>query len=482
VAWDFASVLLAKTLRSSTLKLALICIGIFGAAVCALFAYVYWSTASYVLSRSDHAIATEHAVLRKAYDSGGRDGLTAMIEQRIADSSFDGGVYLLADSSFARVAGNLPAWPTALKGISGWDNFTAPDGKSDAENRALLRATFAALPDGYHLLVGKDIEDLDQFARKIYAALASSISLIFVLAAAASIFVTRRTVGRIESINATSRAIMQSGPGARIALRGTRDEWDQLAENLNMMLDRIEALMREVKQVTDNVAHDLRTPLARMRGRLEKACARPRDAGCDQALINEIMVDLDGVLRMFSSLTRISQIETSDRKAAFRTVNLAEIAREVVELFDAAAEDKGGHLSAVGHQRVLVTGDRDLLFDAVANLVDNAIKHGSERCQVTVEVTEGDGVAVISVADNGPGIPAGEFQYVFKRFYRLERSRRTPGNGLGLSLVAAVAQLHGARVEMLDNAPGLKFRIQFPLVAESRADNGVYSGKGVGTA
>jgi signal transduction histidine kinase len=194
------------------------------------------------------------------------------------------------------------------------------------------------------------------------------------------------------------------------------------------------------------------------------------------------MVDLDGVLRMFSSLTRISQIETSDRKAAFRTVNLAEIAREVVELFDAAAEDKGGHLSAVGHQRVLVTGDRDLLFDAVANLVDNAIKHGRERCQVTVEVTEGDGVAVISVADNGPGIPAGEFQHVFKRFYRLERSRRTPGNGLGLSLVAAVAQLHGARIEMLDNAPGLKFRIQFPLVAESRADNGVYSGNGVGSA
>jgi signal transduction histidine kinase len=473
-------VLLAKTLRSSTLKLALICIGIFGAAVCALFAYVYWSTASYVLSRSDRAIAAERAVLQKAYDRGGRDGLMTTIEQRMAENSFDGGVYLLADSSFARAAGNLQVWPSALKGASGWDNFSAPEWKPDAANRALLRAAFATLPDGYHLLVGKDIEDLDQFAKKIYAALALSISLIFVLAGAASVFVTRRTVGRIESINATSRAIMQSGPGARIALRGTRDEWDQLAENLNMMLDRIEGLMREVKQVTDNVAHDLRTPLARMRGRLEKAYTRPRDAGSDQSLINEIMVDLDGVLRMFSSLTRVSQIETSDRKAAFRTVNLAEIAREVVELFDAAAEDKGGHLNAIGHQRVLVTGDRDLLFDALANLVDNAIKHGSERCRVTVEVTETDGVALISVADDGPGIPVSEFQHVLKRFYRLERSRRTPGNGLGLSLVAAVAQLHGARIEMLDNTPGLKFRILFPSVTDPRAENGGYSGSAVG--
>ena len=235
--------LLAKTLRSTTFKLALISIAIFGALVFALFGYVYWSTASYVRSRSDHAIATELAILQKAYASAGRSGLIAAIAQRLADQRFEGGVYLLADPSFAPLAGNLADWPPAMKGSSGWGDFSAREG------RPMLRATFETLPDGSHLLVGKDIDDLDEFAARIKVALALCILLIFVLAGVASVSVTRRTVGRIEAINATSRAIMQSGLGQRIPLRGTRDEWDELAANLNSMLDRIEALMGEVKQV-----------------------------------------------------------------------------------------------------------------------------------------------------------------------------------------------------------------------------------------
>jgi signal transduction histidine kinase len=465
-------VLLSKTLRSSTLRLALICIVIFGAGVCALFTYVYWSTASYVRGLSDRAIAAERVVLRQSYDGSGRDGLIAAIGRRIAEERLEGGLYLLADPSFAPVAGNLKIWPPILKGSEGWSDFNASEPEPNAAGRTLRRAAFETLPDGYHLLVGKDIHDLDAFAGKIEVALALSILLTFVLAGVASVFVTRRTVGRIEAINATSRAIMQSGLGRRIPRQGTRDEWDQLAENLNLMLDRIEGLMGEVKQVTDNVAHDLRTPLARMRGRLEKAYASPRDSEHDQSLIGNTLMDLDSVLRMFASLTRISQIEANDRTAAFHIVDLSNVAREVVELFDAAAEEKGGHLGVVADQPVLVTGDRDLLFDAVANLVDNAIKHGRESGQVMVEVARDTSGAIISIADDGPGIPANESQQVFKRFYRLERSRRTPGNGLGLSLVAAVARLHGARIEMADNAPGLKFKLLFPLFIEAGLDNG----------
>jgi signal transduction histidine kinase len=455
-------VLLAKTLRSSTLKLALISIGIFGAVVVGLFTYVYWSTSSYVRSRADRAIAAEQAILQRAYDMGGRSALVDAIAQRMAEEHLQTGLYLFADPSYAPIAGNLDAWPPSLKDAKGWNNFSTQEWKPDAPHSPLLRAALETFPDGSHLLVGRDIEDLDKFAVKIETALALGISLIFALAGVASLYVTRRTVGRIEAINATSRSIMQSGLGKRIPLRGTRDEWDQLAVNLNSMLDRIEALMGEVKQATDNVAHDLRTPLTRMRGRLEKAYGRPREGDEDQALISDTIAHLDGVLGMFTSLTRISQIEANDRTAGFRAVNLAEIANEVVELFDAAAEDRGAHIEAAGAPLALVAGDRDLLFDAVSNLVDNALKHGRDAGHVSVEVTRDDDGAAISVADDGPGIPATERRHVFKRFYRLERSRRMPGNGLGLSLVAAVARLHGADIEMLDNAPGLRFRLRFP--------------------
>ena len=456
--------LLAKTFRSTTFKLALICIAIFGAIVFTLLGYVYWSTVSFVHSRSDRAITKELAIMQKIYASAGRSGLIAAITQRLADQCLDDGVYLLADPSFSPLAGNLADWPPAMKGSSGWGDFSTQD-------LPKLRSAFDTLQDGSHLLVGRDIGNLDEFAAKIKAAGALCIVLILVLAGVASVTVTRRTVGRIEAINATSSAIIQSGLGQRIPLRGTGDEWDELAANLNSMLDRIEALMAEVKQATDNVAHDLRTPLARMRGRLEKAYHKQREVNGDQSLIGDTLADLEGVLRMFASVTRISQIEAFDRTASFRTVNLVEIASEVVELCDAAAEEKGGHVKVVGDQRVLVTGDRALLFDAVANLVDNAIKHGRDAGEVSVEVNESDGGSVISVSDDGPGIPVGEREHVFKRFYRLEQSRRTPGNGLGLSLVAAVARLHRARIEMVDNVPGLKIQLRFPSPTRSESEN-----------
>jgi signal transduction histidine kinase len=454
-------VLLTKTLTSSTFKLALIAIGTFGVIVSAIFSYVYLSTASYVRSRSDHAITTEYLSLRGAYERSGRDGLIELIQQRMADKSFSDNVYILVDPSLAALGGNLKAWPLTAAAASGWTEFRASQPSPNAADRPLLRGLVETFPSGDRLLVGKDISDLDSFTEQIKTAVISGVVLIFVLAGVASILVTRRTVGRIESINATSRAIMLSGLDKRIPLRGSNDEWDRVAENLNLMLDRIETLMGEVKQVSDNVAHDLRTPLTRMRGRLEKAYHGQRIAEDDQSLIGDTIADLDAVLRIFSSITRIAQIETQARKGAFRTVNLAEIASEVVELYDAAAEQDGTHLTVVGDGEVLVTGDRDLIFDAIANLVDNAIKHGRAGGRVVVTNENVDGSSVISIADDGPGIPAGEYEHVFKRFYRLEHSRYTPGNGLGLSLVAAVARLHGARIEMLDNSPGLKLKLWF---------------------
>ena len=453
--------LLAKTLRSSTFKLALIAIATFGVIVSALFSYVYLSTSSYVRGRSDRAIMTEVSSLRAAYERSGRDGLIALIGQRIADKSFADNVYMLADPSLVPLGGNLKAWPSTVTASSGWAEFRAGEVLPNTTNPPLLRAMIETFPGSDRLLVGRDISELDNFTDQIKTAVISVGALLVVLAGLASILVTRRTVGRIEQINATSRAIMQSGLDKRIPLRGSHDEWDRVAENLNLMLERIETLMGEVKQVSDNVAHDLRTPLTRMRGRLEKAYHGERIGENDQALIGRTIADLDAVLRIFSSITRIAQIETQARKDAFRTVNLVEIAGEVVELYDAAAEQDGTRLTVIGDREVLVTGDRDLIFDAIANLVDNAIKHGRTGGQVVVANENIGGSAVISISDDGPGIPEGEREHVFKRFYRLEHRRYTPGNGLGLSLVAAVARLHSARIEMLDNAPGLKLRLWF---------------------
>ena len=456
--------LLAKTLRSTTFRLALISIGVFGAIVIALFGYVYWSTASFVLSRSDSAIEAEWATLRNVYQANGREGLIKAIEQRSAAAPLEGSVYLLADETFAPVAGNLKTWP-AVKRAGELNEFSSEALNSKAApSQSLFRAKWETLPDGFHLLVGKDISDLGRFATQIYEALAFAVLLIFALAAVASVSVTRRTVGRIESINATSRDIMETGLGRRIPLRGTQDEWDHLAQNLNSMLERIEVLMAEVKQVSDNVAHDLRTPLARMRGRLEKASIEKGAFDHDQALISETMADLDDVLRMFSSLTRISQIEAANQTAGFRTVNLSEIATEVAELFDAAAEGKGGRVEVSGDSVVHINADRDLLFDALSNLVDNAIKHGRDGGVVIMRLDQKDSEAVLLVSDDGPGIPSEEFEHVFKRFYRLERSRSTPGNGLGLSLVAAVAHLHRASIRLFDNAPGLRIELHFPSI------------------
>jgi signal transduction histidine kinase len=461
-------VLLLKTLRSTTFKLALVSIALFGAAVVVLLSFVYQSTASYIVKGADQAIEAETKLLLDAYAVGGRDGLIEAIRQHIADGRFVAGFYLLADPSFTPVAGNLNNWPTALRdGIEGYDRDAEVVAPNGASKHLRIRARVEELSEGYHFLVGKNVRDLAQLTRRIKEALAIAVAFILVLAAVASVTITRRTVGRIEAINTTSRMIMESGLGKRIPLRGSGDEWDQLAQNLNLMFERIEALMDEIRQATDNVAHDLRTPLARMRARLERASIGERDSRPIQALIDRTIADLDVVLRIFSSLTRISQIEATRQVAAFQAVDIRDLLIQVGELFDAAAEEKNMRIAVVCDRPITFSADRDLLFDAFSNLIDNAIKYGREGGRVVIGASGDESSAVVFIADDGPGIPSDEFQNVFKRFYRLERSRGTPGNGLGLSLVAAVARLHGARVEMSDNAPGLKvelcFRTQSPF-------------------
>jgi signal transduction histidine kinase len=453
-------VLLVKTLRSSTFRLALFCIAIFGLILFAFLVYILDISTKFGTKQSDAVLNGELQILHETYDDLGQEGLTSRISRNANDPGAGQGLFLLADANYRPVAGSLAEWPLSLpREPQGTGEFKLVSGGAETH---IFRARWTALAGGVHLLAASEITDLRQFQRRMAYAFSFAALFIVIVSAASSVIVTGRTVARIEGINAASRAIMESDLQKRIPVHGGADEWDQLAANLNSMLDRIEFLMGEVKQVGDSIAHDLRTPLTRMRARLERASLRPRNADDDQALLASTIVDLDDVLRMFRALTRISQIEASSQANTLRTLDLSLVAKEVAELFDAAAEERGSRLEVDGKEPIEILGDRDLLFDAISNLVDNAIKHGRERGLVRISADACENGVVLAISDDGPGVPADECDLIFRRFYRSEKSRGTPGNGLGLSIVAAVARVHGANVTLSSNQPGLTVELQFP--------------------
>lgn len=451
--------LLSKRLRLSAFRLALLYAGPFTAAILAAFGYAYWAAGGYLWARFEQAIERERDIIFQTYERGGTSAVARLIDSRATELGYTDSIYLLTDASFSYVAGNLSTWPRDFDETGIPVSFTAPKWQGRDGRPPALRAVSRTLPDGSHVLVGKDATDVETAVGTIKTALASSVAIVLMLAAIAGIMVGRRSNYRIKMINATSRQIMQGGLSTRIPILGSRDETDPVAENVNTMLDRIEELVRGMKQASDNIAHDLRTPLARLRGRLEAAQCTLLSPQDYSVLIEAAIADIDAVLAIFSSLLRISQIESSERQAAFRAVDLGELAGEVIELSDAAAEQSRRRIRYAGGADICVSGDRDLLFEALLNLVDNAIKHGAG--DVTVETGVDGGHVVLSVSDRGPGVPDEERGRVLERFYRLERSRNQPGNGLGLSLVAAVARLHRAQIRMFDNSPGLTVALCF---------------------
>ena len=269
---------------------------------------------------------------------------------------------------------------------------------------------------------------------------------------------SRTVTRRLDVINEASRKIMAGELGRRIPASGSGDEFDELVSHLNAMLDRIQALMDDVRRVSDNIAHDLKTPLTRLRNELESI----REGLGDDASAERALQEADSLLATFNALLRIARIESGSRRAGFAEVDLAVLARDVVELYQPLAEDKGLQFHADVNGEVRLRGDRDLLFQAIANLVDNAIKYTPAPGRVSLALESGDN-ARVTVADSGPGIPEAARGKVFERFYRTEDSRRTPGSGLGLALVRAVVQLHDGQVRLEDNDPGLRVRLDLPL-------------------
>ena len=465
---------IARYFRSSTFRLAVVYLLLFEGSVCVVLGFVYWTTAMHLETEADAAIDRELRSLAARYRGRGLASFSRVLDDRVARSPRGPFIYLFATAGRRALAGNVSGWPDTAPAADGWVEFPLRTALEPDDTPHLARARVAALPGGLLLLVGRDMHEIDRACRRIRLALAWSFGLTLLLAVAGAFAMGRGTMRRIDAINRASREIMGGDLARRIPTRGTRDDFDQLAEQLNAMLDRIQELMDGIRRVTDDIAHDLKTPLTRLRTRLESL----RDEGglgrASAASVEAAIGESDRLLTTFAALLRIARVEARPAGEGLASLDLGALARDAAELYEPYAEEQGREVSFAGGAAALtVVGDRDLLFQAVSNLVDNALRHGAGRVVVEAGTASGPGPdggrrGRIVVRDEGPGVAAADRERVFRRFVRLEASRNTAGNGLGLALVEAVAALHGGTVELGENeasrrGPGLRATLCLPL-------------------
>lgn len=453
----------ANLLRTTTFRLAVLYLGLFTISVMVILGLIYWFTAAYIDRQTNQTILAEVNGLTEQYNRGGLRALRDVVADR-ADEPGSGSLYLLTAPDLTPVAGNIIGWPTDAPTPQGWIGFeiagtSTPDGRPQP-----ARALSLTLPGNYQLLVGRNMRDRQVFQQRIIAALAWSLVLTLGLGGLGGVLISRSMMQRVEAINRTTTKIMGGSLQERVRLHNTGDEFDQLARNLNAMLDQIEQLMTGMRQVGESIAHDLRTPLTRLRSRLELALIEEHDKEGYRATLQETIAEADQLLATFTALLSIAQAESGTLREAFEPVRLGELAEMLGDLYGAVAEETGLHLEVDRKADATVSGNRQLLSQALANLLDNAVKYTPEGGRITLSVRNGANGAgpALSVADNGPGIPPEHREEVLRRFVRLEQSRSSPGNGLGLSLVNAVARLHGATLTLCDNDPGLRIEIMFP--------------------
>jgi len=445
---------LRALVRTSWFRLALLSVAVQAAVVVAVLAAVYQLTAADLDRRTDAALAAEVDLLADEYARRGLPGLVRMVADR-SNSELDSLIYLVATPAGRPVAGNLSAWPPTLRQERRPAMLELVDPAREGRTVPVSAIAFT-LRGGYRLLVGAARIERVELQRRIETSAAWILGLTLVLGLAGGVLVSRRAMRQVDRINGTATRIVAGDLRERVPLAGTGDELDRLAANLNGMLDRIGHLMAGMRQVSDAVAHDLRTPLTRLRTRLERAAAGDGDPEAMRRALEESVEECDRLLAVFRALLGIAEAEAASGEAGFAPVDLGRLADEIADLYGPAAEEAGIALSLhVPAEPVLVTGSRELLARAAANLADNAVKYtpAGGRVAIAVEPDRGGGPA-LAVSDTGPGIPAADRARVLDRFVRLDESRGTPGHGLGLSLVDAVARRHGARLVLEDAGPG----------------------------
>ncbi len=397
--------------------------------------------------------------------AAGIAGLSAVVAERSRRAGPS--LYFLAGPDGAKLAGNLSRLPPELGDAAAGGVFRYEGVAGGAPRLAV--AIPVVLQDGARLIVGRDVEDQRIFAARVRRAFLASFGVLSLAGLAGGLAISRLVARRIAEINDTSRSIMAGDLSRRVPVAGTGDELDELAASLNTMLDRIEQLMVSLREVSDNIAHDLKTPLNRLRNRAEAALRDERGSPAWREGLERTIEQADDVIKTFNALLLIARLEAGALAENMEAFDLSALVRDVGELYEPVADEAGLVLRVeTPAAPPVVTANRQLVGQAIANLIDNAIKYSagtvSARAapEVTVVLRESTGGPEIAVADRGPGIPAADRERALKRFVRLEASRTRPGTGLGLSLVAAVARLHGGALRLEDNAPGLRAVLALP--------------------
>ena len=454
-----------RLVRTHAFRLASLYFAVFAASVLGVLIFVYWMSADFVERQTQATLDAEIAGLAEQYDQRGLSGLVQIVAARSAGDRGDGMLYLITNPDGHPLAGNITGWPEGKPVAPGPISFSVSVKIKDRTEMHPAQGALLVVPQGYRLLVARDISDAALFRGRVKETLLWAGLLALVAGLIGGVVMGRNLLRRVEEVNRTAERVMRGNLSDRVPLKGSSgDEFDQLAANLNNMLDQIERLMAGMREVSDNIAHDLRTPLSRLRARLEFSLLGTPDTAAQSEAVRAAIDEADRLLATFNALLNIAEAESGARRNATELLDLAQTACAAAELYEPVAEEKGCALMLDVEPGIMIRGDRHLLSQAVANLLDNALKYGGG--EVRLSAHQQNGRAALEVSDTGPGIPEAERDTVFDRFVRLEPSRSTPGNGLGLSLVRAVAQLHNGTIQLGETQagtrhPGLKVRLEF---------------------
>ncbi len=468
---------LSKLFRTTAFRLSLTYLALFSAAAAVAMLYIYWNTTVLLQRQLSETIDAELQGLAEQYKAGRLDQLV----RTVADRSRTPGnsLYLVADKDGRRLAGNLTAVSPQLWNSLGPVEFAYRRPAEGGTERRLAFANVFRLPDGYRLIVGRDIEDRRVLARTVRSAMLWGLGVMALFGIGGGFWVSRKLLARIDAVSDTTRTIMDGDLTGRLPVNGSGDELDRLSESLNLMLARIEQLMAGLREVSDNIAHDLKTPLNRLRNRVEAALQEPGGGPVYREALERTIEEADGLIKTFNALLSIARLEAGAGVENRETLDVSELVRDVAELYEPVAEERGLALRCATGEPIHVHANRQLLGQAIANLIDNALKYGASAPghagngappEIAVGAWQHGTMAEIAVSDRGPGVPAADRERVLDRFVRLEASRSEPGSGLGLSLVAAVARLHGGTVRLEDNHPGLRVVLAVPVEAEAHVN------------